>query len=324
MIIEVSLLCHYLSIAFILGLNALGVGIGEGIVSKAGLTAINIQPSALNDIRYVLLFGSALIETAAIIGLSVGTLLFFSFYENDSSYIYLCELGIASALALSGICISIVSSFAIKETCFAIARQPLFTTPLFHFMLITQSIIQTPIIFSLIIAMFIRNQSLYVTSLAHSIKLIASGLCMGLGSIGPSIGLAHFARIACRTIGRNKYAYERILLFTFISGAIIETPAIFSLLVSLFLLLLDIPNEQPMLAAIAMFSAALCTGLGTIGTGIGSGRTAAAACEQIGNNKNSYALLSRTSMFAQGLIDTGVIYALIISLLLMFIWHLPA
>ena len=152
-----------------------------------------------------------------------------------------------------------------------------------------------------------------------SLRLISSGLCMGFGSIGPAIGLALFSQKACQGIGINRRAYNQLFSFTLISQAIIETPIIFALMIAASLLFLK-PSvmEENLLDGIAFLAAGLCTGIGTLGPGISSGRTARAACEQIALNPETHGTLSRISMFAQGLIETGAIYAILISFLLLF------
>ena len=64
----------------------------------------------------------------------------------------------------------------------------------------------------------------------------------------------------------------------------------------------------------AYLAFALTIGFGTFGAGISSGRSAAAAAIQIAYNPQAYNLLARSSMMAQGLIDTCAVYAFIISL----------
>lgn len=309
---------HYCTIAFSIAITSLGVGLGEGFASQAALEAINIQPSAKNDISRAAIVGMALIETAAVMGLTMAVILLLDTKNHaKTSYASMAEMGIACAICFSGLALGLVSALPARQAVLAIARQPFFSRKIFGFMIITQSIIQTPIIFSFIVAMFIRDQAATVTTLAESIRLVASGLCIGLGSVGPAIGLAHFAQTACKGLGVNRMAYNKLLSFTFISEAIIETPIIFALIVSLLLLSTNIP-ENNMLTAYAMLGSALCIGLGTIGAGIGSGKTAAAACQQIALNPDRYSTLSRMSLLAQGLIDTSAIYALLISLILLF------
>lgn len=316
-IIEVSEFLHFMTIALAVGVTSVGVGIGEGIASQATIEAMNIQPSSKSEIFNTAIVGMALIETAAIMGITIATILLLDTRNSAKSiYFGIAELGIAFAICFSGFVLGIVSALPARQAVLAIARQPFFSQKIFRFMLITQSIIQTPIIFGFIIAMFIRDQAATASSLADSIRIMASGLCIGLGSIGPSIGLAQFAQTACHGIGINRNSYNKLLSFTFISEAIIETPIVFALIISLLLITSSAIPDENYLKAITMLGAALCIGIGTIGPGIGSGRTASAACHQIALNPERHASLSRVTMIAQGLIDTSAIYALLISIIL--------
>ena len=316
--IEYAQFLHFGTIALIIGINSFGVGIGEGLASLAAINAINIQPSARSDIGKAAILGMALVETAAIMGLLMAVILLLGTSSSNSLYTGISELGIAIAVCFSGFVLGIVSSQPTQQACLAIARQPFFSQKIIRFMLITQSIIQTPIVFGLIIALFIKDQAIAATSLADSLRLLASGIAVGVGSIGPAIGLAQFAKTACHGIGINRDAYNKLLSFTFISEAIIETPLIFAMVTSLLLIVTKIPNGS-LLTGIAMLAASLCIGIGTLGPGISSGKTASAACHQIALNPEIHSVLSKVSMFAQGLIDTAAIYALLIALALLFL-----
>lgn len=304
---------HIGTVAFTVAINSIAVGLGEGLTSFAALQAIDKQPGAQNDIARISVLGTALIETSAVLGV---TMSFFLLLSNGaaSATAHIAELGIACAIGFSGFAIGIASSFPAQEACFSVARQPFFADKILRFMLITQSIIQTPIIFGFIIGMLIKLQSTAIDTVQHSIMLIAAGLAIGLGSIGPATGLAIFSRSACKGIGLNRKAYGPLMSFTFISQAIIETPIIFALTISLILIFFT--TKVSMLTSIAWIAAACCIGLGTLGPGIASGRTAAAAAQQIALDHKQYSILSKTSMFAQGLIDACAIYTFLISFLI--------
>jgi F0F1-type ATP synthase membrane subunit c/vacuolar-type H+-ATPase subunit K len=313
---------HYGTITFAVAINAIGVGIGQGLTSNAALQAIDRQPSARADIMRAAILGMALIETAAVLGAFIaGMLIIGTVKTMQSTALYqgLAELGILFAVCLPGLILGIISALPAQAACIAVSRQPFFAPTIVQFMLITLSLIQTPIIFGIITALFIQGQSSSIQTIRDSLRLIASGLAIGLGSVGPAIGLATFAKTACAGIGINRKAYAKILPFTFISEAIIETPIIFAFVVAIILLVM-IPNlnQENIIDGIALFSAGLAIGLGTLGPGISSGRTAAAACEQIAWQPDLQATLSRVSMLAQGIIETCVIYAVLISFLLLF------
>ncbi len=318
MIAYISDFLHFGTIALTVGINSIGVGLGEGLTSRAALKAIDQQPSAQNDIARVAILGTALIETSAIMGVTIAFFLLLSDpCKPHSCAANIAEVGIALSICLSGFVIGIASSFPSREACLAIARQPFFADKILRFMLITQSIIQTPIIFGFIIAMFIRSQAAHIETIPQSLMLIAAGLCIGLGSVGPAIGLAIFAKNACRGIGMNRKAYNTLMSFTFISQAIIETPIIFALTIAL--MFIFYPTKPTLLASIAWLAAAFCMGIGTLGPGIASGRTAASAAHQIALHPEQYSAISKVSMFSQGLIDTCAIYTFLISILLILL-----
>jgi len=313
---EAAELIHYLVVGFIIGINSIAVGIGEGMASAAAVEAINRQPKAASEIRNCSVLGMALIETAAIIGITI-SIIILGGAPAKNIYFGIAEIGIALAICLAGFAIGLASSWPAKKACMAIARQPFASKKIVQFMLITQTIIQTPIIFGFIIALFIKMQAANATSMADGLRLLASGLAIGLGSVGPVLGLSEFGAAACESLGINRKSSNQILSFTFISEAIIETPVIFALIVS-FTLLFIVKSTSDIVTGVAFLAAALSIGLGTLGPGISSGRTASAACRQIAHNPEHYSLISRISMFGQGLIDTSAIYALVVSFGLMF------
>ncbi|HEV2917447.1 MAG TPA: ATP synthase F0 subunit C [Candidatus Babeliales bacterium] len=316
--IELDALMHFTTIGLSIALNSLGAGIGEGIVGYAALKASNRQPQAHGDIVRLALIGTALIETTAIIGIFVAFMLLLGKYP--SHYQGIAQLGIAFAICLSGFIVGIVSALPIQEAVDAIARQPFFAQKILGFTIITQALIQTPVIVGFIIALIINAQVPFAHCLADALRLISSGLCIGLAGIGPAIGLAIFAQTACHTIARYPTLYRNLLSFTLISQTLVETPVIFAFLVSL-MILFFVPrlHEEQLIAGIATIAAALCTGFGTFGVGISSGNTAGYACKAIASNTSLQNIISRISLFAQALIETSVIYAVLISMSLLFI-----
>lgn len=307
---------HYGTIAMAVGINSISVGIGEGMTGAAAVKAMNTQPAAIDDISRTAILGMALIETAAIMGTSIAIILLLGVQpQAPSIYTGISEVGIALAICLSGFVIGIASSLPAQAACFAVARQPFFTQNITRLMLLTQSLIQTPIIFGFIVGMSIKYQSPESVTMAGSLRLLASGLAIGLGSIGPAIGLATFARAACTSVGVNRHAFRKIFSFTMISQAIIETPVIFAFVISLMLLVSN--SAGVWITGMSMLAAAFCIGIGTIGPGISSGQTAAVACEQIALHPDRYVAISRLSMFSQGIIDTCAIYSLLISFVLL-------
>lgn len=314
--IDPSLL-HYSSIAIVIVLTTIGASVGSIRASKAALEAINIAPSSKNEIIRASVIGLALIETAPILGLILILMLLFIGSARPTLPVALAEFGIAIGMGITGFVGGIISAYPTQETCFAIARQPFFSQKLLNLMVITQSIIQTPLLFVFIVSLFIFFQLTAIVTIKAGLILMASGLCMAIGSVGPSIGLGRFARTACKSVGTNRKAYSYILPFTLMSGAFIETPLIFAFLVSL-ILLGNVSSTDPLIG-VRSICAALCIGIGTFAPGINSSKTASSACQQMALNPLAYSSLSQISMFSQGIIDAAAIYALLTALFIVLL-----
>jgi F-type H+-transporting ATPase subunit c len=71
---------------------------------------------------------------------------------------------------------------------------------------------------------------------AETFKLLSAGLAIGLGAIGPGIGVGLLAMGALQAIGRNPDAQGEIQTNMFIGIAFAEAIAIYALVVSLILL----------------------------------------------------------------------------------------
>jgi len=67
-------------------------------------------------------------------------------------------------------------------------------------------------------------------------KLLAAGLAIGLGAIGPGIGQGMIAAKALEAIGRNPEANSKITPLMFIGLAIVESLAIYALVIAFIIL----------------------------------------------------------------------------------------
>lgn len=311
-------LFYFIAVAIPVTLSAIGAGIGQGLIGKKALKAIHEQPTSTNSISKVCIIGIALTETTSILGAVVSIMLLVD-RTPIQNYYYATfgAFGIALAMGISGFCVGIASSLPAQAACLSIARQPFMHTKILNLMLITQTLIMTPNIFGFIISLLIKSNLAATQTLETAMQLFASGFSIGVGCIGPAIGLSLFAYAACTAIGVNKNSFSKIVPFTFISEAIIETPLIFALLVSLFIITTNMDGVS-FLKAFSMLCAAICIGICTISTGINAGRIGSESCKQIALNLNQYSALSKTTMLALAMLDTFAIYGLLVSMMLLF------
>lgn len=306
---EWSIFVNLVLIGLVIAFPTLSVALGQGEAAVATFSMIDRQPAAAGALRRTLLLGLAFVETTAILSLFMVVLLLVSTHHMPFTVPLTCaRLGIAIAFIIPSLLVGLSSAQPLVEAVRAIARQPLLHNNIMKLMLITQSFIQTPVIFALILGIMINAQLSESITATDALRLCSVGIAFGLGAIGPIIGLRTFARAACAGVGVRAEAYQNIFSFTFIAQAFIETPILFAFTVALYLLFMGGGSH-----AIAALAAAFAIGLSTLGAGISSGRTASAACAQIAENPNNYQELSRASMLSQALIDTCGIYGMIIA-----------
>ncbi len=314
--IDLTAIIHYLTIGLTTAFSAVGVSIGQGMATQAGLDAVNRQPAAHKDITRSLIIALALIETGAMLGLLIPLILFF----NPPATLYgaLAEIGMGIAIALPAISTGYASALPAREAFHAMSRQPFFSKKIRNLLLLAQSLIQTPLIFGFIIALIISSLIPSLTTMSQSLTLIASGLSIGLGCIGPALGSGNFTAHACKSTGLNKTIFQEMFTFTLISQALIETAVIFAAIVSLLLISQAPSVPDYTIIGWVYIAISFTMGIGTLGAGISSGRIAASAAIQMALNHSARTSLSRASMLAQGLVDTIPIYALIIALWVIF------
>jgi F-type H+-transporting ATPase subunit c len=70
----------------------------------------------------------------------------------------------------------------------------------------------------------------------ESAKLIGAAIAMGLGSLGPGIGLGILASKALEAIGRNPEAQGKIQTTMILAIAVTEAVAIYALVIALMIL----------------------------------------------------------------------------------------
>lgn len=310
---------YTVSTAFPMALAAVGTGIGQGLIGLKSLKAMDIQPHAAVEINKMSLVGMTLTETSAILGLVVSILLILDTSVPVSyEYAALGRIGIGIAVGLTSFVAGIASSLPAQAACLSVARQPFFSNKILQLMLITQTIIMTPNVFGFLIGLLINLKTPLAHSWVSGIQLLAAGLSIGIGSIGPCIGLSLFAESACKAIGINRKSYGKVITFTFICEGIIETPVIFSLLIALLILNVKVVATTPEIGGITLIASAICMGLSTIGAGISAGRTGSAACKAIGKSPDAYSAISKVGLLALAMIDTFAIYGFIIAIILVY------
>jgi ATP synthase F0 subunit c len=104
-----------------------------------------------------------------------------------------------------------------------------------------------------------------------------------------------------------------------VGQAVSQTPSIFGLLVSFILMFKTFPEATSLSAAMALLAAGICMGFGGIGPGIGNGMTAEGAVRWVARRLEFSGELMRTMLVGQAVAQSTAIYAMVISLVLIFV-----
>ena len=151
----------------------------------------------------------------------------------------------------------------------------------FNTMLVGQAIAESASIFAMVIAMLLLFTKFPANSFITVAVLFSAGLCMGVGAIGSGLGSGFPAGEACKGISRQPGASANIRMTMLIGTAIAQTPSIFALVTSLVLIFSDFSSHSVWPTMAAILGAGLAAGIGAVGSGVGDGLVASAACKGI-------------------------------------------
>ncbi len=223
-------------------------------------------------------------------------------------------------MGLGAIGSGIGSGFPAGEASIGIARQPAAKNQITTIMLIGSAIAQTPGIFALVTSFILIFLDFSAKPFSPAwAALLGAGLAAGLAAIGSGIGEGLVAKSGCESAARNPSATGRVINVMLLGMAVTETTAIYGLLISMILIFKDFPEATTLASSMALLGAGVCMGIGAIGPGIGEGFTAQKAIRWIGRNEEATPVLARTMLVGQAVSESTGIYALVVSLVMIFV-----
>jgi ATP synthase F0 subunit c len=235
-------------------------------------------------------------------------------------------LGAGICVGIGAVTTGIGSGIIAGEGALAIMKQPRANEEIFRTMLIGQAAAQTAGIFALVVSMLLMYGGFDVVEGGwfRAAALLAAGISMGIGSLGPSLGAGYSGGQACKSIARMPKESNAIMGNMLIGQALAQTSAIFALVVSL-LLLYSVPNQPAdisigriILKSMAFLGAGFSIGFGTIGPGAGIGFVAGKANDMMGRFPKEKPRIMRTMFLGAAVSESTAIYSLVVAFLLIF------
>lgn len=199
-------------------------------------------------------------------------------------------------------------------------RQLKVSSDLFRIMLIGQGATSTPPTFALVIAILLIFGTGEITELVKGFAGLGAGISIGAASFGSGIGSAFPAARACEAIARQPHLRKPFTTLMLVGQALSQTPLIFALLVSFLLIFLPSNPDAGILNYVAVISAGICMGFGSIGASIGSGLAAESAIIGIRHHRDpekASGPIMRTMLLGLAVAQSPSVFALVISFVLL-------
>jgi ATP synthase F0 subunit c len=149
--------------------------------------------------------------------------------------------------------------------------------------------------------------------------LLGAGLSTGLAAIGSGLGSGLAAGESVKGVARQPETFSQVTTTMLVGQAVSQTPCIFGLLISFVLMFKAFPESNTISASMTLLGAGLCMGFGGIGPGIGNGLSAQGAIKWVARNIAAAGDLMRTMLVAQAVSQSTAIYAMVVSLVLLFV-----
>jgi F0F1-type ATP synthase membrane subunit c/vacuolar-type H+-ATPase subunit K len=303
-----------------IGFGAIGAAVGVGYTAAQANLATSRNPQISGILFKNMLIGQAIAESTSIFALVIAILLLFLGVPNPS-------LLNAAAMLSAGICMGfgaigsgIGSGLPGGQACIGISRQPAATARLTTSMLIGSAVCQTPAIFAMVVALILMFMDFSGTPLQPTwAAVLGAGFSTGFAAIGSGIGGGMAAGASCEGVARHPETAGNVTTIMLVGQAVAQTPSIFGLLVSFILIFKTFPESNTLSASMALLAAGLSMGFGGIGPGIGNGMTAEGAIRWVARNVRHAGELMRTMLVGQAVSQSTAIYAMVVSLVLIFV-----
>ena len=158
--------------------------------------------------------------------------------------------------------------------------------------------------------------------LVQTMALIGAAFAMGFGAVGPAVGIGMSGGFATLGISRQPAVQSELFRTMLIGQAVSSTPPTFALVVAI-LLLFQSPSSPTMIEGYAALGAGISIGVASFAAGPGSSFPATGACEAIARQPHLRKPFLVQMLLGQAMTQTALIFALLISLLLLFLPKSP-
>jgi len=310
----------YAGAGICIGIGAIGAAIGEGYTAAQATLATGRHPEMSGEIFKTMLVGQAISESSSIFTLVVSLVLLFTPHAAVSAVSVVVPLAAGLCMGFGALGSGIGAGYPAAAACTGIARQPAMAGRLNTNMIIGSAVCQTPATFALVISFILLYSDFSGRPASPTwAAILGAGLATGLAAIGPGLGGGLVAQAGCEGTARNPEQAKAAINIMLLGQAIAQTTSIYGLLVSFILIFKSLPATDLLAPPMGLLSAGICVGVGAVGPGIGVAMTARSAVASITRHPTLTNELIRTMLIGAAVAESTGIYALVVSLVLIFV-----
>lgn len=279
------------------GLAGIWVAVGQGILAKKAMEVMGKSPKMATFYLTVTILGIALVESAVIYGLVVA----FQLLGAEGLPLY-SSIGAGLAIGLAGLGAGIWEGQLIAGALSAMNRNPQIKGKIMTFMVLFVALVEVTAIYGLIIAFKIIGEGADL----NPMYALGAGLAIGLAWVWVAIWRGYMSEKSLEVMGKNPKMISFFLTVSILWVALIESAAIYALIVSFSILSFDG-------AAAAAVAAGFAIGLAGLGAGLGEGLLIKGAIEAINKSPESKGKIMSFMVLFVALIEVVAIYGMIIA-----------
>ncbi|MDD3793767.1 MAG: ATP synthase F0 subunit C [Candidatus Gracilibacteria bacterium] len=285
------------------GFAGLGVGIGEGLLSRKSLLVIGDKPELTSYLLPITVLGIALVESAAIYGLIIS----FSIINATNLIDPVIAIGAGLSVGLAGLGVGVGEGVLVSNAIESMGISRVNKTKILTYMILFLALVESSAIYGLIIGL----QMLSAGNIS-GIGAIGAGLAVGLAGLGVGIGEGVLSGKSILLISKRPTLSIFLLTITILGIALVESAAIYGLIIAVQII------STPTISGFMGLGAGLGVGFAGIGTGIGEGYVASGAFEAMYRNPAYKTKILTYMILGIALVESASIYSLLVAFNILF------
>lgn len=225
----------FLGVFFAMAIPATVIGFLASLPVREALIAAARQPLFAHKIANLFLLIVSLALTPIVFGFLVSMIILARATPGIEFFSGMSYLGSGLVLGIGSIGPAIGTALLGTQACRGTGTNRNAYSPLFSYTFISAAIIETPILFALVIALILMFMSLPQTTLGWTTCLLAAAMT-GIPTIAVGISTGRTARAACAQIAEKPELYGGLLRMSLICQALTDANAIYGLIISVIML----------------------------------------------------------------------------------------